>query len=371
MIEVKPDFSRIRRALLLEGEPDRVPLYDEFERGIMSAWLGKPVTDLKTTIEFRARAGYDYVLIRVDLWSALAGKSGAAAGEKKKGRYSFYGETRGGTKEENGYTPLIGSGEKVWAREGKGVITTMKEFEEFPWPEVDDLDFAIYERLNDLMPHGMKAIAVVGKVFTSVWTLMGLETFSLALADDPGLVARLFERVDEFQYGVLDRVTRSKSVGGVLLSDDIAYTSGLMISPKHLRRYFFPRVERACALCRQRDLPVICHSDGKLDDVLDDIVAAGFNGLHPIQPNAMDIKKVKDRVGKQLCLLGNIDLDVLSRGTPEQVVALTRQNLREIAPGGGYCLGSSNSVPDYVKLENYTAMRDTAFRYGTYPIRVD
>ena len=233
------------------------------------------------------------------------------------------------------------------------------------------MDFSPYKRLENYMPSGMKAIATVGKVFTIVWTLMGLETFCMALSDNPDLVTRMFQKVDDFQFEVLDRVTKFNSVGAVLLSDDIAYTSGLMISPKHLRQYLFPSFERMCGLCKQRDLPVILHSDGKVDEVLHDIVAVGFNGLHPIQPNAMDIKSVKERLGDKLCLLGNIDLDVLARGTPEEVTELVKKNLREIAPGGGYCLGSSNSMPDYVKLENYNALRETALKYGTYPIDVD
>ena len=81
-MENQPDFNRIRRALLLEGEPDRVPLYDEFERGIMSNWLGKQVSGLETSVEFRIKASYDYILIRVDLWSALQQGKGGRLPEK-------------------------------------------------------------------------------------------------------------------------------------------------------------------------------------------------------------------------------------------------------------------------------------------------
>ena len=50
----------------------------------------------------------------------------------------------------------------------------------------------------------MKVIAVLGKVFTYVSWLMGLEGLSVALADDPDLVARIFERVGEFQHRVFE-----------------------------------------------------------------------------------------------------------------------------------------------------------------------
>ncbi|MBI2958496.1 MAG: nucleoside 2-deoxyribosyltransferase [Chloroflexi bacterium] len=356
----QPDFARLRRCLLREGLPDRVPLYEGVNNGVMSAWLGKPVSGLETTIEFRARAGYDYVTIGIDLWSALkkvkeGSRTRLPGSASKMGQYSVYTKTLQ---------------ERVWVGEGQGVITSAKEFEDFPWPGPEEMDFSPFQKAEDWMPGGMKVVAAVGHAFTTVWTLMGLEGFCIALEDNPDLVDRMFRKVSDIQYEVLDRVTRFSSVGGVHIADDIAYTTGLMISPGHLRRYLFPILERMCALCRSRGIPVTYHSDGRLYDVLDDIVAVGFNALHPIQPNAMDIRNVKERVGDKLCLLGNIDLDVLTRGTPEQVEELVKKNLRDIAGDGGYCVGSSNSVPDFVPLANYNAMRETALKYGAYPIRI-
>jgi uroporphyrinogen decarboxylase len=84
----------------------------------------------------------------------------------------------------------------------------------------------------------------------------------------------------------------------------------------------------------------------------------------------MDIVEVKRKWGKHLALIGNIDLGhTLTRGTPQEVEAEVRQRLRELAPGGGYCLGSSNSIASYVPLANYKAMIEATLRWGSYPIR--
>ena len=79
-------------------------------------------------------------------------------------------------------------------------------------------------------------------------------------------------------------------------------------------------------------------------------------------------KGLKRRVGDKLCLLGNIDMDVLARGNPQEVEELVKRNLKEIAPGGGYVVGSSNSVPEYIPLANYNAMVKTTLKLGRYPI---
>ena len=55
-------------------------------------------------------------------------------------------------------------------------------------------------------------------------------------------------------------------------------------------------------------------------------------------------------------------------GTPEDVEEEVKLRIRTIAPGGGYCCGSSNSIPEYVPYENYVAMIRAIQDFGEYPI---
>ena len=50
--------------------------------------------------------------------------------------------------------------------------------------------------------------------------------------------------------------------------------------------------------------------------------------------------------------------------TPEQIVEATRYLIEKVAPGGGYALGSGNSLSKYVSVANYRAMLETARKYG-------
>jgi len=181
----------------------------------------------------------------------------------------------------------------------------------------------------------------------------------------------MFERIGDLQYRIFRRLIEYDCVGAVWMPDDIAYSTGLMVNPRIFRRDLFPWFKRMAEDCAQRGLPLIYHSDGDLTDVLPDIVDCGFRALHPIEPKAMDIRKLKREYGKRLCLMGNLDLGyTLTRGTPQEVAAEAKERIRTIAPGGGYCLGSANSVPEYVPLANFNAMREAAFKYGRYPIQV-
>ena len=340
------DFSRLRTALLLEGKPDRVPLIELYvDNQVKSAFLGRPVQSVRDEVEFWVLAGYDYVPVSLGILEVGGVLSGEAT-LRKRSRYSIYSEE-----------PV----EMKWAAEGKGVITTNEEFDRFRWPREESPGVASARQIAKLLPPEMKIIAILGKVFTAVWMLMGFETFALATVENPSLLERLFNRVGHLQYRALEQALDLPGVAAAWMSDDIAYYSGLMVSPVILRKYMFPWYKMMGRLCQQNEVPFLYHSDGDLTEAVDDIIEAGFNAVHPVEPKAMDIRKLKKRVAGKLCLAGNVELDRLSRGTPAEVRGLALANIRDLAYDGGYCLGSSNSVTNYVPVENYRAMIETVF----------
>ena len=346
-MEHSPDFERLRKALLCQ-EPDRVPLA-ELQVDIKEAFLGKPVPDARTNVEFWTKAGYDYTIIFPFATKAW--------------QLSESWSTSRTTRADGGET------ERKWAPEGTGIIRSQKDFEEFQWPDADKADYGLIEETAACLPPGMGLVCSVGGFWEFTRDLMGFEALSIALSDNPELVDGVFNRVGDMVYGAFLNMMDHKCIDAVWFCDDIAYTGGLIVSPSILRRYVFPRYKAMADICKSRGLPVIYHSDGDLWQVMDDLIDIGINGLHPIEPKAMDISEVKSKVGDVLCLMGNIDLGyTLTRGTPEEVEFEVRQRITDIGPGGGYCLGSSNSVADYVPIENYRAMIEAASKYGRYPI---
>jgi uroporphyrinogen decarboxylase len=122
--------------------------------------------------------------------------------------------------------------------------------------------------------------------------------------------------------------------------------------------------------CHAKDRIYIMHSDGDLTKLMPDLIDVGIDVLQPIDPSCMDIVKTKKKFGDRICLVGNVPNELLRSGTPEEVQAYTKNLLRNCAVGGGYCLGSGNSVPDWANFDNFMAMRDTTLKYGAYPIRL-
>jgi uroporphyrinogen decarboxylase len=346
-----PNFNRILKAFRLEGEPDRVPLAElGVAPSIMSEILGRPFKTTGDRIEFFAKMGYDYVKL-----SPIVNMNPAnirPQGEKPK------------------EISVAGAVDRDWAPEGAGMITNREEFERYVWPRPEEISYRMLDEPPALLPDGMGGIAQYGDIFTLTWELMGFETFSYALIDQPDLVEDLWNTIGELVYGMFEKMASYDFVGALWYSDDIAYQTGLLVSPRVLRKYHFPWVKKIGDLARARNIPFIYHTDGILWDVMEDLIGCGVGVLHPIEPQAMDIREVKRRYGDRLCLMGNLDLSgPLTRGTPEEVEQEVKRLLREVAPGGGYCLGSGNSVPDYVPVKNYIAMTRACLKYGKYPIQ--
>jgi uroporphyrinogen decarboxylase len=220
----EPNFDRMRTVLLRSGEPDYVPLGDISVHPLLKAGvLGRPVRTPEDEVAFWSAAGYDHVPVQqgLQLTDVI----------KRQSMRDIEAQYAADTPETQ---------VRSWATEGKGLITTRAEFEAFQWPDPDALDYSAFQRTGSLLPSKVKVVAILGKVFTCVSWLMGLEGLSFALADDPGLVAAVFERVGRFQYRVAENMLRFDCVGAMWHADDIAFKTQLLVSPRLLRTHVFP-----------------------------------------------------------------------------------------------------------------------------------
>ena len=334
-------------------EPDRVPLAElGVDPEVKEAFLGRPVQTLQDDIDFWVNAGYDFILVDTDLYAAPQIQQAIVNPHANTATiYSAHRQDR------------------AWVSTQAKAIRNWEDAERFPWPTADQIDYSIYESVARQLPPGMKAVTTFGHLFTTTWQLMGFEAFCIATIEEPELIQSMMDHLGEETIRMLERVLAFDCVGAVCIQDDIAYTSGPMISPKQLRKIFFPWLKRTAEIAHAYGRPLIFHSDGDVSSVLPDIVGAGVDALHPIEPKCMDIVAVKRDYGDRLALIGNVDLGyTLTRGTPQEVAEEVKFLIKNVAPGGGYMLSSANSITNYVPIENYRALLKTTLEFGRYPI---
>lgn len=357
-MNIRPDFENIRKTARHE-EPERVPLCEVLiEYPIQTKFLNREVTadDLESQLEFWMKAGYDFIPITVGMMTP--GKVTQESAISKVIREVMLKDSPDA------------DNDKAWNLEYTSFIKTRKDFEKFPWEIAAKLDFSKFYEVRDMLPEGMKVIAVSGKIFTLTWMLMGFNDFSISLIMDERLVSDVFKKVAEIQFQGLEQIFEMPHVGAVWVVDDLAFGTGPMISPQAFRDHVFPWYREMAIQCHRNNLLFIMHSDGDLMMLMEDIIGVGVDVLQPIDPTCMDIVKVKQMYGDRLCLVGNVSNELLRSGTPAEIEERVKHLIRNVALGGGYCLGSGNSVPEWAKFENYMAMREATFKYGSYPIQL-
>ncbi len=330
------------------GEPERVPAIEIIvDPEIRRAWLAsdlakrrsgwKPPTEDPDdqNIRFWYEAGYDYVRIitRIPFVDKTADAADTASDHNR--------------------------GNRGWRPGHLGIIQNWQEFESYAWPDIRTTNFGNIEHAAKIKPDGMLVIPTISGVFEHASWLMGLENFSLAIVDEPDLVEAIIERVGSYLLEVAQGLASIEGVGAIWLADDLGSNAATLISPRLLRKYVFPWHKRISAAVHQQDLPLILHSCGNLRQIFDDLIDdIKIDALHSLQPNIYDIAELKQQIGHRVALLGNVDVDLLATGEPEQIRRQVRYLLDEIAPGGGFAVSSSNSIANYCKLENFVAMLD-------------
>jgi len=377
----EPDVNRLRAALSRESIPDRVPFMELFADGeVMAAVLGKPLNyftkelrsrkeweeRMLSLIEFYETLGYDYVRADTRDFEAMikfyeqskvlsAGRVGSRAY-----RYKTID-----------VAPELNRGERLWANEDVGVIASWDDFKSFPWEDPETIaeeGNAGLEWVCDHVPSGMGVVTGAGSILEPVMWLMGIKNFYVSLYKQPDLVDAMFRKVGEINIERFKLAAKtSREIVAFWGSDDWGYKNGLMISPAMMRRWVFPVHKKMAEIAHSRGSLYLLHSCGDLRMIMDDIIDyIKVDAKHSFEDTYLPVTEAKKLYGDRIALIGGIDMDVLARRSPEEVREYVSRVLKVCKPGGGYCLGSGNTVANYVPLENYLTMLDVGFQEGWY-----
>lgn len=199
-------------------------------------------------------------------------------------------------------------------------------------------------------------------LFERAWSLRGFEQLLFDLAADPGYVAELLDRITAIQLVLIERYLEL-GVDGGYFGDDYGAQAGLLFSPTSWRRLVKPRLARLFAPFVERGLPVLMHSDGRIDEIVPDLVEIGLTALNPVQPEVLDHASLRAAFGGRLAFYGGVSTQtVLPHGTPDDVRAATADCRSVLAPEGtGLLLAPSHRLMADIPMANVEALL-AAFR---------
>lgn len=228
---------------------------------------------------------------------------------------------------------------------------------------------AFHKKLVDeygdrIMPIGYAAPGI----FENSWQPMGFVEFTKLIFQNQEFVKRVTDFYTDFYLRYLEAVMAS-GVEIVLGGDDLAQKTGPMVRPDMIEKMYGESYRRISDAVHKQNRKFIFHSCGNIYRLLDKFVEWGFDGIITMEPTAgVDLGKVREQVGHNLVLIGNLDVSyLLVKGTQQEVEHAVKKAIKDAARGGGYILSAAHSHPfvDPIRLK---WMVDAAHKYGKYPI---
>lgn len=135
------------------------------------------------------------------------------------------------------------------------------------------------------------------------------------------------------------------------------------MSPSDWRKFIKPHLVKIYSFAKKNNRVIFHHSCGDIYPIIGDMIDIGVDILHPIQPEAMDIFKLKKEFGNKLTFCGGISTqDLLINGTVEDIRKEIRELKSEMGKEGGYILEPGITIQADVPEDNLIAMIEEAKR---------
>lgn len=352
---VSPDWEGFLRCLRRDGMPDRVHTIELFLDGEVKDAICRryglydgidpddPFAPHKVEVRVQRFLGYDYVRCGLEgmEWPFHRASTEDTAEARRAGGRSFIDETA-------------------------GPITNWEEFEAYPWPDPTKASTRSLEWFQENLPEDMCIVGGGGFAHFAehlMW-VMGYQTCCFALYDQRDLVKAISDRlIDIFRVGA-ERILQFDRVKAMWGSDDLGYRSGTLIGPDDTREFLLPGHKLMAEMSHAAGRPYLLHSCGNLRSIMEDLIEdVKIDAKHSFEDVIEPVTEAKESYGDRIALLGGIDVDFLCTSTPDEVRSRVRHTLDRCLVGGGYCLGTGNSVANYIPLENYLTMLDEGRRY--------
>jgi uroporphyrinogen decarboxylase len=349
-VNFSPDWQGLVDCIMRRGTPKRVYNIELFldeeikdvicERFGLLSGLSRsdPYFKLKKEIAIQRYLGYDYVRCGLDDFEMSLERIVTA-------------DTAQARRE----------GGREYINEHKGPITNRQEFEKYTWPDPDKTSTISLEWYQANLPEDMCIIGSGGFAHFAEYItwLMGYETLCYALFENRDLVTDISNTLIGIYRKVIAKLLTFSRVKIIWGSDDMGFRGGPLISPDDLREFVFPGHKLMAQMSHDSGRPYLLHSCGKLDLIIDDLIdTVKIDARHSFEDTIEDVISVHKKYGTRIAHLGGIDVDFLCRSGEDEIRKRVKHTLDQCLEGGGYCLGTGNSVANYIPVDNYLIMLD-------------
>jgi uroporphyrinogen decarboxylase len=196
-------------------------------------------------------------------------------------------------------------------------------------------------------------MALVNGLFWRQEDPLTFEKFILGIAKGEEHVLELIRFKKKRCLSLIQRCLES-GAHGVIIGDDLAYDRSTFVSPDDLAKWVFPGLREMVEKIKKGNGVAFLHSCGNLTGIVDQILTAGFDGVHGLAPSAgNDPLTIRYMTQKRLALMGIFEVDRLR---PQDIDAMKEEILEALADEGGYIFGSSEGLSINTPIDSFRAL---------------
>lgn len=182
-------------------------------------------------------------------------------------------------------------------------------------------------------------------------TLMGIENHLYSFYDYPELYNTICDDMCNYILSQLDAIYSVCTPEFFVISEDMSYNNGPMISEALFDEFMLPYYLRLIPEIKKRGSKVIIDSDGDISMMIPWFRRAGIDGVLPLERQAgVDVCALREKYPDFL-FIGGFDKMTMPKG--EAAMRAEFERLLPAMRSGGFIASCDHQTPPGVSLENY------------------
>lgn len=231
------------------------------------------------------------------------------------------------------------------------------------------INFEAYRRAKEAAAAAGRFFVWSGvNVFESMHPVCGHEHMLAGMALDPDWVAGMAETYAALLVRLQEILFEQEGFpDGIWYYEDMGFKERPFMSPRMYKDLIFPGHKYTIDYAHKNGLPVIMHSCGYVEPLLPGMIEAGIDCLQTIEVKAgMDLLRIYREYGRQIALMGGIDVRALYSNDKDIINAELESKLPVVKQGFGYVAHSDHSIPKTVEYETLRYYMQKVLELGTY-----
>ena len=147
-------------------------------------------------------------------------------------------------------------------------------------------------------------------IFERMHFLRGFQDTLMDCIAEPEAIEEMARKLADYQIGIIEEAYRlgKGRIHCYDTTDDWGTQNSLMISPELFREIFKPQYKRIFDKAHACGMDVRFHTDGKVNDILLDIIEVGANIINIHQPRLLGIDEVSKIAQGKVCFEVSVDI---------------------------------------------------------------